>query len=66
MGRRRYKDPSEVRHDTLAVRVNREEREMVKSLALRLQRTQSDAVRLLIREAARGLELALGKAAGYD
>ena len=66
MGRRRYKDPNEVRLDTLAVRVNQEEREMVKGLAQRLQRTQSDAVRLLIREAARGLELAQGQEAGRE
>ena len=66
MGRRRYKDPNEVRLDTLAVRVNQEEREMVKGLTQRLQRTQSDAVRLLIREAARGLELAQGQEAGRE
>ncbi|MCK4314808.1 MAG: hypothetical protein KAX24_03460 [Anaerolineae bacterium] len=38
------------------MRVNSEERQMLVALAQRLQRSQSDAVRLLIREATRELE----------
>jgi len=36
-------------------RVNRNERRMIEALAARLSRTQSDCVRLIVREAARGL-----------
>jgi uncharacterized protein (DUF1778 family) len=43
------------RIDTFTLRVNRDERRMLAAVAERLQRTQSDAVRLLIREAAREL-----------
>jgi hypothetical protein len=43
------------RIDTFTFRVNTNERRMLKALAERLQRSQSDAVRLLIREAAREL-----------
>lgn len=43
------------RFDTFAMKVNADERRMIKRLAERLQRTQSDAVRLVIREALRAL-----------
>ena len=43
------------RQDFFTLRVNRDERQMLAAVAERLQRTQSDAVRLLIREAAREL-----------
>lgn len=56
MGRKPYKSPKDVRLDTFAMRVNSEERQMLVALAERLQRTQSDAVRWLIREATRELE----------
>jgi hypothetical protein len=56
MGRRRCKNPVDVRTDTFAMRVNAEERHMLVALAERLQRSQSDTVRLLIRQAARELE----------
>jgi hypothetical protein len=36
-------------------RINNEERELIAALADKLQRTQSDAVRLVVREAAREL-----------
>ena len=36
-------------------RVNQDERRMIEALAARLQRTQSDAVRLIVREAAQEL-----------
>jgi len=55
MGRRPYKDADKVRLDTFAMRVNAEERRMLLALAKRLQRSQSDVVRLLIREAVREL-----------
>lgn len=56
MGRKPYKDAKDIRLDTFAMRVNSEERQMLVALAQRLQRSQSDAVRLLIREATRELE----------
>ena len=37
------------------IRVNDEERQLIAILAERLQRTQSDAIRLIIREAAKEL-----------
>jgi len=40
---------------TFTLRVNAEERRILASLAARLERSQSDAVRVLIREAARDL-----------
>jgi predicted DNA-binding protein len=43
------------RLDTFAMRVSAEERQMIKALAQRLQRSQSDVVRLLVREAVQGL-----------
>ena len=43
------------RQDFFTLRVNQAERRMLENLAERLQRTQSDAVRLLIREAAQQL-----------
>lgn len=43
------------RIDTFTLRVNADERRILNALAQRLERTQSDAVRLLIREAAREL-----------
>ena len=55
MAREPYKDPEELRIDTFAMRLNSKERRMLVSLAERLRRTQSDAVRLLIREAVREL-----------
>jgi hypothetical protein len=45
-----------MRNDLFTMRVNETERQMIVAIAVRLQRTQSDAVRLLIREAARELE----------
>jgi hypothetical protein len=44
------------RIDLFTLRVNDAERRMIALIAERLQRSQSDAVRLLIREAARELE----------
>lgn len=43
------------RIDTFTFKVNRDERLLIERLAQRLQRTQSDAMRFLIREAARAL-----------
>ncbi len=43
------------RQDTFTFRVNADERQLIAALADRLQRSQSDAVRLLIREAAHEL-----------
>lgn len=43
------------RQKTFTFRVSRDERRMLESLAQRLERSKSDAVRLLIREAAREL-----------
>jgi hypothetical protein len=40
----------------LVVRVDAEERALISQLADRLQRNQSDVVRLLVREALRGLD----------
>ena len=51
------------RIDTFAMRINSEERRMIQALAERLQRSQSDTVRLLIREAVRSL-LPSGNASG--
>jgi hypothetical protein len=45
------------RIDLFTLRVNDAERRMIALIAERLQRSQSDAVRLLIREAARELEM---------
>jgi hypothetical protein len=44
------------RHDTFTFRVNHKEGEMLEKLAERLQRSRSDAVRLLIREAVAQLD----------
>lgn len=55
MGRTPYKDPNDVRSDTFAMRVNAAERRMLGALARQLRRSQSDTVRLLIREAVREL-----------
>ena len=41
-----------LRSEFFGLRINQGEREMIARLAQRLQRTQSDAVRLLVREAA--------------
>ena len=49
--------------DTLSVRVNMQERRTLEALAERLQRTQSDTVRLLIRQAAQRLEQSIQKTA---
>ena len=43
------------RADTFTFRVNRHERQMIAALARRLQRSQSDAIRWLVREAVREL-----------
>ncbi len=51
------------RRDTFTFRVNADERQLIAALADRLQRSQSDAVRLLIREAAHEL---LGKPDATD
>jgi len=56
MGRKPQKRPGDVRSDIFAMRLNSEERQMLMALAERLRRSQSDAVRLLIREAMRELE----------
>jgi hypothetical protein len=45
------------RYQRFTFLVNGEERAAIKSLALRLQRSESDAVRLVVREAVRELEL---------
>jgi len=45
-----------MRTDLFTMRVNDNERAMIAAIAKLLQRTQSDAVRLLIREAARNLQ----------
>ena len=55
MGRIPYGDRREVRRKTFTMRVNEQERQMLGALARRLQRTQSDTVRLLLREATREL-----------
>jgi hypothetical protein len=55
MGRSPYKNRNDVRLDCFAMRVNSEERQTLVALAERLQRSQSDVVRLLIREAVRYL-----------
>ena len=43
------------RFDTFTFRVSQDERRLIHSLALSLQRSQSDTIRLVIREAAQGL-----------
>ena len=43
------------RYERFTFLVNRDERRVLEALAQRMQRSQSDAVRLLIREAAREL-----------
>ena len=55
MSRKPYKDWDEVRRDTFAMRLNVKERRMLMALARRLQRSRSDTVRLLVREAVREL-----------
>ena len=50
------------RIDTFTFRVNATERQLLTALAERLQRSQSDAVRLLIREAVRDLTAESSKA----
>ena len=55
MRRKPCRDPRGVRLDAFAMRVNAEERHMLAALAKRLQRTKSDTVRLLVREAHRAL-----------
>lgn len=44
------------RYDTFTFRVTKQERQMLERLASHLQRTQSDAVRVLVREAVAQLE----------
>jgi hypothetical protein len=44
------------RFDTFTFRVNKTERELLERLSLRLQRSQSDALRWLLREAVRELD----------
>jgi hypothetical protein len=44
------------RSDMFALRISSSERQMIKALATRLQRSQSDAVRLVIREAGNALD----------
>jgi hypothetical protein len=51
------------RNHILSIRVNEQERRMVATLAMRLQRTQSDAIRLLVREAVAQLEATPGASA---
>ncbi len=46
---------TEPRYDTFTFKVNRDERRMIEGLAARLERSQSDVLRLLVREAAREL-----------
>lgn len=43
------------RQDTFTLRMDDDERRMLAAVARHLERSQSDAVRLLIRQAARGL-----------
>lgn len=45
------------RIDTFTIRVNQDERRMIAALSRRLERSQSDAMRLLLREAVKGLEV---------
>lgn len=45
------------RYERFTFLVNREERRVLEALAQRLERSQSDAVRLLIREAAREMAI---------
>ena len=51
----RREDGGEVRSYTFAMRVNAEERAMLKALAQKLKRSRSDVVRLVVREALREL-----------
>lgn len=44
------------RPDTFTFRINQAERGLLERLAQRLQRSQSDALRWLIREAVRGMD----------
>ena len=55
MGRKAYGDRGRVRLQTFAMRLNSDERHMLVALAKKLQRSPSDTVRLLIREALREL-----------
>jgi predicted transcriptional regulator len=48
-------DRQQLRSDTFSFRINRAERTMLATLARKLQRSRSDVVRLLIREALREL-----------
>lgn len=52
----RRKAGKEVRSRSFAMRVNEKERQMLAKLARSLQRSRSDAVRLLVREALDELE----------
>ena len=45
------------RKEIFTFRINEDERRMLEALANYLQRTQGDTVRLLIREAAKSLEI---------
>lgn len=51
------------RKEYFTFRIHEDERRILELLAKRLQRTQSDVIRLLIREAAAGLGIEAGRAA---
>ena len=44
---------TEPRYDTFTFKVNKDERRLIEGLARTLERSQSDVLRLLVREAAR-------------
>ena len=60
MGGKPYKSRREIRLDGLTVRLNAHERQMLVALTKRLERTKSDTVRLLVREAHRALAIEEG------
>ena len=51
----KHDDRNEIRLHTFSLRVNATERAMLKELARKLQRSRSEVVRLLVREALQGL-----------
>lgn len=54
------------RMNTFTFRVNKQEQQMIEVLARRLQRTQSDAVRLLVREAFQQLDTVVSNVVPFD
>lgn len=49
------------RYDTFTFRINKQERQMLERVAKRLERSQSDALRLLVRGAAAELGVMQGE-----